>query len=78
MSTTLELNYFNTFWLKKLKNVVNETPSAPAAPYNNVPRAYISVPAEDWYIEESRIRGGYNNLTVDLGVKAYIAEQYPQ
>ena len=40
MSTTLELNYFNTFWLKKLKNVVNETPSAPTAPYNNVPRAY--------------------------------------
>jgi len=78
MSTTLELNYFNTFWLKKLKNVVNETPSAPTAPYNNVPRAYASVPAEDWYIEESRIRGGYNNLTVDLGVKAYIAEQYPQ
>ena len=78
MSTTLELNYFNTFWLKKLKNVVNETPSAPTAPYNNVPRAYTSVPAEDWYIEESRIRGGYNNLTVDLGVKAYIAEQYPQ
>ena len=78
MSTTLELNYFNTFWLKKLKNVVNETPSAPAAAYNNIPRAYTSVPAEDWYIEESRIRGGYNNLTVDLGVKAYIAEQYPQ
>ena len=78
MSTTLELNYFNTFWLKKLKNVVNETPSAPAAPYNDVPRAYTSVPVEDWYIEESRIRGGYNNLTVDLGVKAYIAEQYPQ
>ena len=48
MSTTLELNYFNTFWLKKLKNVVNETPSAPTAPYNNVPRAYASVPAEDW------------------------------
>lgn len=29
---------------------------------------------EDWYIEESRIRGGYNNTTVDLGVKAFIVE----
>ena len=27
----------------------------------------------DWMIEESRIRGGYNNTTVDFGVKAYIA-----
>jgi len=32
----------------------------------------------DWYIEESRIRGGYNNTTVDLGVKAYIVEESPQ
>jgi len=36
------------------------------------------VPADDWYIEESRIRGGYNNTTVDFGVKAYIAEDNPQ
>ncbi len=73
MSTTLELNYFNTFWLKKLKNVVNETPSAPTAPYNNVPRAYTSVPAEDWYIEESRIRGGYNNVQTGLAPRAFLA-----
>mgnify|MGYP003627584222 FL=1 len=78
MATTLELKYFNTFWLKKLKNVVGNTPSAPTVPYNNVPKAYTGVPAEDWYIEESRIRGGYNNTTVDFGVKAYIAEDNPQ
>ena len=29
---------------------------------------------KDWYIEEARIRGGYNNTIVDLGVKAYIVE----
>ena len=29
---------------------------------------------EDWYIEESRIRGGYNNTSTDFGVKAYIVE----
>lgn len=34
--------------------------------------------ANDWYIEESRIRGGYNNTSVDLGVKAYIVEESPQ
>lgn len=27
-----------------------------------------------WYIEESRIRGGYNNDQVDLGVRAYTKE----
>ena len=28
----------------------------------------------NWFIEESRIRAGYNNTTVDFGVKAYIDE----
>ena len=85
MSTTIELKYFNTFWLKKLKNVVDKNktagkpnPAVPAPPFANVPLSFASVPASDWYIEESRIRGGYNNLSVDFGVKAYIAEEYPQ
>ena len=30
---------------------------------------------EDWFIEESRIRGGYNNTSVDFGNKAYIVEE---
>ena len=30
---------------------------------------------QDWYIEESRIRGGYNNTSTDYGVKAYIVEE---
>ena len=28
-----------------------------------------------WFIEEARIRGGFNNTMVDLGVKAYVAEE---
>ncbi len=28
----------------------------------------------NWFIEESRIRGGYNNTQIDLGVRAYIVE----
>tara|TARA_R110002124_G_scaffold101698_2_gene249496 strand:+ start:3539 stop:5173 length:1635 start_codon:yes stop_codon:yes gene_type:complete len=32
---------------------------------------------DDWFIEESRIRGGYNNTSVDLGVKAYLVEDEP-
>ena len=74
MGATLELKYFNSYWLKKLTNVVAENPSAPATPYANVPQAYTPVNATDWFIEESRIRGGYNNTSTDIGVKAHIVE----
>lgn len=42
--------------------------------FTYIPDAYESDPEKDWYVEESRIRGGYNNTNVDLGVKAYIVE----
>jgi hypothetical protein len=32
---------------------------------------------EDWFIEESRIRGGYNNTSTDLGVRAFIVDESP-
>lgn len=35
---------------------------------------YSANDSEDWFIEESRIRGGYNNVSTDLGVKAYIVD----
>ena len=74
MGATLELKYFNSYWLKKLTNVVAESPAAPTAPYADVPQAYTPVNATDWFIEESRIRGGYNNTSTDIGVKAHIVE----
>ena len=30
-----------------------------------------------WAIEESRIRGGYNNTSTDYGAKAYLVEEEP-
>jgi len=38
---------------------------------------YGSNTSEDWFIEESRIRGGYNNVSTDLGVRAFIVEESP-
>lgn len=139
MAATLELKYFNSFWLKKLDNIVNvtntigqitedftdtniitldpinvsvsvgqaldwegkldtlkptvvyvdgaditlsenvtiESPKdilfGPITDFAHIPVAYESTDT-DWYIEESRIRGGYENTDVDLGVKAYIVE----
>jgi hypothetical protein len=58
MSITLEVGYFNSFYLKRIADIP-------------VP---VGTVEEDWYIEESRIRGGYNNTSTDLGVKAYIVE----
>jgi len=76
MGAVLEVKYFNTFWLKKIKTVVDANPQ-PVAPYTDVPSGYNSNTTFDWYEEESRIRGGYNNLSVDFGVKAYLVENNP-
>ena len=47
--------------------------------FDKVPQAYGSGNvSEDWLLEESRIRGGYNNVSVDYGVKAYTVEDEPK
>ena len=71
MPITLEVGYFNSFYMKRLADLPvgnGETGST------NYTTPATSVIQEDWYIEESRIRGGYNNVSTDLGVKAYIVE----
>jgi len=141
MAATLELKYFNSFWLKKLDSIVdvsnttgilsagiedsytivlttanskvsvgqflnwegrptNINPTViytdgttislsepvtiaastvlsfgPITDFSHIPGAYVELESNtDWFIEESRIRGGYDNTDVDLGVKAYIVE----
>jgi hypothetical protein len=71
MSAIINLKYFNSFWLKKINSIVAADPVVEA----NVPGGYANDVSKDWFIEESRIRGGYNNTSVDLGVKAYIVEK---
>jgi len=63
MGITIEVGYFNTFALKRLAST--------ASPQ-------VADPNEDWYLEESRIKGGYNNASVDFGVKAYLVEDESQ
>jgi len=154
MATIIELQYFNTFWLKKIKDITDVVPGSNTLDYvshvgktitisgagyndtemnvgqevtmawtdgvsdftyngyvvsrtgvntevvvnlappagitagtkinfgkiinfDNIPQAYDGSPADDWVIEESRIRGGYNNVSVDYGVKAYAVEDEP-
>ena len=75
MSATLEVKYFNSFWIKKIKSIVDAGDNLVE---DLVPGAYpasTASPSEDWYIEEARIRGGYNNTSVDFGIKAYLVEE---
>jgi len=59
-----------------MSNVVDANPQ-PTAPYATIPQAYANDNTNDWFIEEARIRGGYNNTITDLGVKAHIVEDNP-
>ena len=77
MATTIELSYFNTFWLKRLKNYVQNGEGSGGTTAGAVPYIATNV-YEDWFVEEARIRGGYNNTSVNFGVKAYIVEDEPQ
>ena len=76
----IEVKYFNTFLLKKVNN------SAEKVIWNGsfgIPTDIGGQPVLDvnrdssWAIEESRIRGGYNNTSVDFGAKAYLVEDEP-
>ena len=83
MGAVVEVKYFNTFILKKTMS---------STPPNTVWNGSFGIPQTiggysragsnltdngNWAIEESRIRGGYNNTTVDFGVKAYLVEEEP-
>ena len=79
-----EITYFNSFLAKKVvEDDGSGNPSKatwPSLPWN--PDGYPTFPVSAssthndyaWYIEEARIRGGYNNTSVDFGVKAFITE----
>ena len=83
MAASIEVKYFNTFILKK---VLTEDLTDFEPVYGGsfgIPEEIGGYPTPDlianpndreWYIEEARIQGGYNNTTVDFGVKAYIVE----
>ena len=80
MAITLEVQYFNSFWMKRLYNLPGTTNGTPrTGPSINIEDGYNAPNLQnDWYIEEARIRGGYNNVSTDYGVKAYIVEDEPR
>lgn len=82
MAAVIEVKYFNTFLLKKVfASTSSNTPAyggsfgvpTPLVGSWN-PNNLVSATTKSWVIEESRIQGGYNNPSVDFGVKAYLVE----
>lgn len=86
MAAEIEVKYFNTFILK---NVLDSNDYNASSVWNGslgipqviggYPRyAAIQTPnanINNWFIEEARIQGGYNNTITNLGVKAYIVDE---
>ena len=90
MSYTIGVKYFNSFWLKRIVKTVtgvapvqNFTYGWPGLPWN--PSLYPTFPFNsspsntptnnNFYVEESRIKGGFNNAQISLGVRAYVINQ---
>ena len=84
MGAVIEVKYFNTFLLRKTNTIIEEPNQAPAwngsfgvpASIGGYPQIEnISTTENNWIIEESRIRGGFNNTNVDYGVRAYLVDE---
>ena len=96
MATTIEISYFNSYWMKQVNNTSSSVVWPNGWPYNTgsdalpllgggtladfpgnaVDTTTTPLPLNlNWFVEESRIRGGFNNVETDLGVKAYIVEE---
>ena len=87
----IEVKYFNTFLLKKVSTtgtvaqgeiIYNGSFGVPGeALVGGIQGGYPVLLGQNnvnsWVIEESRIRGGYNNTSVDFGAKAYLIENEP-
>jgi hypothetical protein len=81
MAAIIEVKYFNTYILKKTMKAGGADPvwaGSFGIPQSKggFDRGSIN-DDNNWAIEESRIRGGYNNTSTDYGAKAYLVEDEP-
>ena len=83
MGAIVEVKYFNSFLLKKTVNATSETPvwngstGVPSDVAGSYPVDLDTTQTYSWFVEEARIRGGYNNTSVGLGVRAYLVDEEP-
>jgi hypothetical protein len=84
MGAIVEVKYFNSFLLKKtmpsdqdVAPVWKGSTGVPAGTNGSYPVPSSTDQNYSWFVEESRIRGGYNNTNVDYGVRAYLVDEEP-
>ena len=88
MAAIVEVKYFNSFLLKKTipSGATSSTPpiwnGSTGVPVRNpnigsYPRTNQTDQNYSWFVEESRIRGGYNNTNISYGVRAYLVDDEP-
>jgi len=86
MAAIIEVKYFNSFVLRKTVDASNNPVWNGSNGDNTMPVAATNSGAvvnanglypKNWYIEEARIRGGYNNTDVGYGARAYLVEEEP-
>ena len=95
MAATIEISFFNSYWMKAVNssgtgsgnaepvwpngypyNASTPISGVPAFPGSAVDSTGDIPPRQiNWYIEESRIRGGFNNTQTDLSPRAFIVEE---
>jgi len=77
MAAIIEVKYFNSFFLNKTSSsqepIWNGSRGIPNT-IGGYPVVAVTNSENDWVIEESRIRGGFNNTSTDYGAKAYLVE----
>ncbi len=92
MATIIPTKYYNSFWLKKIEADGGTSPSTnqdkpiwPGLPSDIAPNDYPEFPGQadvtdlnNWFIEETRIKGGYNENAMILGNKAFINLDNPR
>jgi hypothetical protein len=82
MSAVIEIDWFNSYIIRKVKSekqvggTSNTTFGWPGVTPTGGDTSTASSNL-NYFIEESRIRGGYNNTATDNGARAYLDEQYP-
>jgi len=79
-SAIVQVDFFNSYIIRKVRcqNVAQTVPnvfqSPGVTPYQDISTVESN---RNYYIEEARIRGGFNNTATDQGVRAYLDEPFP-
>ena len=81
MSFTVEVDFYNSYILQKAITRSALSPDEgtgyPGPYFPGTLTFSTTALAQSWFVEEGRIRGGYNNVSTDQGVRAYLDEEYP-